>query len=55
MATYNQLRTVILRAESKNLIRSVFSLITLFTVNDREKQAEQLDNLHTMMDFYGLP
>lgn len=43
------------RAEKKSLIRSIFSLITLFTLNDKEKQNEQIDNLKTLMDFYGLP
>jgi hypothetical protein len=39
------LKDVMFRAESKSLIRSIFSLITLFTLNDKEKQNEQIDNL----------
>ena len=55
IATYNLLRDKINRAESKNLIRSVFSVITLFTnSDDREKVTDSLDNLRTMMDFYGV-
>ena len=55
MATYKTLSKEIFRAETKTLIRSVFSLITLFTLNDKEKQSEQIDNLKTLMDFYGVP
>lgn len=38
-------------------MRSVFSLITLFTnpPDDRDKVSESLDNLRTMMEFYGVP
>ena len=53
MQTYNILKDTIFRTENKNLVRSIFSLITLFTVNDKEKQSEQIDNLATLMDFYG--
>ncbi len=53
--TYNILRDIIAKAEGKSLVRSVFSIITLFTTNDRDKKCEQLDNLATLMDFYGVP
>jgi hypothetical protein len=55
VASYNILRDVIARQEGKLLVRSVFSVITLFTNNDRSKQTEQLENLKTVMDFYGKP
>ena len=55
VTTYNILRDVIAKSEGKLLIRSVFSVITLFTNQDRVKQGEQLDNLRTVMDFYGHP
>ena len=55
-ATYDLLMEDILRSESKSLIKSVFSLITLFTFpEDRDKISEALDNLRTMMEFYGIP
>ena len=44
-ATYNKLRDEISRAESKALIRSVFSIIALFTVTDRTKLNDSLENL----------
>jgi hypothetical protein len=52
-ATYKILKDVIARNEGKLLIRSVFSIITLFTNQDRVKQCEQLENLKTVMEFYG--
>ncbi len=56
IATYNILKEEILRAESKSLVKSVFALITLFThPEDRDKIGESLDNLKTMMEFYGVP
>ena len=55
IVTYKTLSKEIFRAETKTLIRSVFSLITLFTLNDKEKQSEQIDNLKTLIDFYGVP
>lgn len=55
ISTYNLLREEMHRAESKALVKSVFSLITLFTITDRSKMGDTLDNLQTMMDFYGVP
>jgi hypothetical protein len=55
ISTYNVLRDVIAKTEGKLLIRSVFSVITLFTNQDRSKQSEQLENLKTVMDFYSHP
>jgi hypothetical protein len=40
---YNKLRDHIKRAENKILIRSVFSIISLFTSSDRQKLADSLD------------
>jgi hypothetical protein len=36
-------------------VKSVFSIITLFTLTDRTQLADTLENLHTMIDFYGMP
>ena len=55
IATYYLLRDEIHRAESKALVKSIFALITLFTNVDRARLGDTLDNLQTMMDFYGVP
>lgn len=55
IATYNILKDEILRAESKALVRSVFALVTLFSITDRSKVSDSLDHLKTMMEFYGVP
>jgi len=50
------LKEEIHKVESKALIRSVFSLIALFTENcDRSKLNDSLENFRTMMEFYGRP
>jgi hypothetical protein len=49
------LKDVIFKAESKTIVKSVFSLIALFTTTDRQKQIDQLDILKTLMEFYGHP
>ena len=55
ISTYKELSKVIARMEGKHIIRSVFSVITLFTNQDRNKQKEQLESLNTVMDFYAHP
>lgn len=54
-ATYKLLRDAINRVESRSLVSSVFSLVTLFAVTERSKVSDSLDNLQSMMDFYGIP
>lgn len=55
IATYNLLREEIHRAESKALVKCVFSLITLFTNVDRSKVGDTLDSFQSIMEFYGVP
>lgn len=45
IVTYSRLKDEIHKAESKSLVKSVFSLITLFTITDRSKMGDTLDNL----------
>lgn len=52
---YNQLRMPIKIAENKVLIRNVFGIISLFTTSDRQKLADQLDSLQSLMEFYSPP
>jgi len=52
---YNQLRLPIKIAENKVLIRNVFGIFTLFTMSDRQKLADQLDSLQSLMEFYSHP
>lgn len=44
IATYSMLKDEIHRAESKALIKSVFSIVTLFTNVDRSRFGDALDN-----------
>ncbi|TNV73380.1 hypothetical protein FGO68_gene4626 [Halteria grandinella] len=55
IATYNLLKEEIHRAESKALVKCVFSLITLFTNVDRSKVGDTLDSFQSIMEFYGVP
>ena len=52
---YNKLRMPIKIAENKVLIRNVFGIISLFTTSDRQKLADQLDSLQSLMEFYCPP
>lgn len=52
---YNKLRMPIKIAENKVLIRNVFGIISLFTTSDRQKLADQLDSLQSLMEFYSPP
>lgn len=54
-ATYKLLANIIKRAEHRTLARCIFSLITLFTIQDRDKQYDQLDQLKTLMEFFDVP